>query len=453
MQMDTLTSTDIYDEEFSPDKPLLGSIQGEGTKKVEKPPIPTHRLILMLALNFAMNLVSNAMVTIVIPFEIKNLFPEKPAQTLGIISAMVGIITLFGPFVGIYSDRRMWALGRRRPLIILGTLILVGGLIIMYFGSSAGPLHSVGWLWVIGFYTMQLGYLLANTTFNALIPDLVPSDRTGFASAIYGIYSITGSAFGYLSSGILFPLSKSGVMYIIYAIACFIAALVTVIFAKEQPLLEPPTTRWQDEVKRVVSALKFSNFRLIWLGRIFYNISLAPQAFLQYMISDLTNSKKPVFDLVILALITQACGLVCMLPAGKLADKFGKKPFIYASTFIQVIVNVIFLSSGEIALYWVAGGIFGIGQACYIVVDLALAIDNLPNPEDSAKDMGLWGVTTSIGNVIGLYLFGPILQGVGGTSVEGHYKEIGYVTIYGMGSVFMIIGAVLIAFIKSKSTK
>jgi hypothetical protein len=49
----------------------------------------------------------NATLTIVAPFEIKHLFPEKPAQTLGILSATSSVMMIFGPFLGVSKYSRI----------------------------------------------------------------------------------------------------------------------------------------------------------------------------------------------------------------------------------------------------------------------------------------------------------------------------------------------------------
>ena len=45
---------------------------------------------------------------------------------------------------------------------------------------------------------VQIGFVISNTAFCALIPDLIPTNQNGRASAVYGIYGVIGGATGSL---------------------------------------------------------------------------------------------------------------------------------------------------------------------------------------------------------------------------------------------------------------
>jgi hypothetical protein len=62
--------------------------------------------------------------------------------------------------------------------------------------------------------------------------------------------------------------------------------------------------------------------------------------------------------------------------------------------------------------------------------------------------MGVWGVSGSIGVLLGLYVMGPVLQFVGGTHEKGHYKPIGYIVVFMAGAVAFVLQAIIVKFIK-----
>merc|ERR1711966_503010 len=60
------------------------------------------------------------------------------------------------------------------------------------------------------------------------------------------------------------------------------------------------------------------------------------------------------------------------------------------------------------------GAIFGVSNGAYQAVDLALAVDVLPNKESDARFLGVWGVGAMIGACLGPSMGGALLYGIGG---------------------------------------
>ncbi len=86
----------------------------------------------MLAMNqFGNNIVQNSMVVVVLPVEIERQFPSSPARTLAILVATAAAFTLLTPLIGMYSDRTTNRMGRRRPILIVGTILTALGLFVM----------------------------------------------------------------------------------------------------------------------------------------------------------------------------------------------------------------------------------------------------------------------------------------------------------------------------------
>jgi hypothetical protein len=101
-----------FDSDIDNDtEPLVGVVdpQQDSSK-----PISILRILCIVAFQFGLQLVQNATVVLILPFEIENLFPESPAQTLGVLVASGSALPVLTPTIGLLSDRCTLRWGRRR---------------------------------------------------------------------------------------------------------------------------------------------------------------------------------------------------------------------------------------------------------------------------------------------------------------------------------------------------
>jgi MFS family permease len=118
----------------------------------------------------------------------------------GLIVALIA-----NPFFGLLSDRTPGRFGRRRPYVLIGTVVNVGGLALMAFLPSAlvrdgsGQVLSPAMLaLIVGLMLTQLANNAAAAPFHALLPDLVPEQQRGTASGIMGLAYWLGTIGGSL---------------------------------------------------------------------------------------------------------------------------------------------------------------------------------------------------------------------------------------------------------------
>lgn len=140
--------------------------------------------------------------------------------------------------------------------------------------------------------------------------------------------------------------------------------------------------------------------------------------------------------------------MITSFPAGALSDRWGRKGLVYSSTLILVLVYVFLVINSQVWLLYLVGILFGMGFGMFFSVDFALAIDSLPDPSSSAKEMGLWGVAIQLGILVGLYTSGPLLESVGGTGTEGQYTREGYISVFAFGGLAFVLSCVFIFFIR-----
>src|SRR5262249_5135424 len=172
---------------------------------------------------FAINFHWAALPLLIIPSQVYGLLLRiAPGATLAERSAWVtegrlalatalvsapGLVValLSNPFFGLLSDRTRGRFGRRRPYIVIGTLINVVGLAIMatvpdlFVREGSGTLLAPSlFILIAGLIVVQFGSNAAQAPFHALLPDLVPAEQRGVASGIMGLAFWLGTITGVL---------------------------------------------------------------------------------------------------------------------------------------------------------------------------------------------------------------------------------------------------------------
>ncbi|HLI06142.1 MAG TPA: MFS transporter [Ktedonobacteraceae bacterium] len=184
---------------------------GEGGFPFPRPAVTLARLrwpqilaisIFWLALNFHWSALS----IIILPSQVfKMVGDAKQGEALAFVLVPGAFVSLFAnPLFGLLSDRtRGWLAlwGRRRPYILLGTLVNVGGLIWM---AAARDVISLA----IAYIIVQFSNNAATAPFHALLPDLVPEEQRGFASGVMGLLATIGTIAGVILAGLFIDASK-----------------------------------------------------------------------------------------------------------------------------------------------------------------------------------------------------------------------------------------------------
>ncbi|CAI9096636.1 OLC1v1032829C1 [Oldenlandia corymbosa var. corymbosa] len=195
-------------------------------------------------------------------------------QTLGIQHAFSSFIWLCGPItglvvqpcVGIWSDKCTSKYGRRRPFILVGSLMISFAVILIGFSADIGYLLGdtkehcstfkgtrtrAAIVFILGFWMLDLANNTVQGPARALLADLAGPDQRNSANAIFCGWMAVGNILGF-SSGASgnwhrwFPfllsraccepcgnLKAAFLVAVVFLISC---TLVTLYFAKEIPL-------------------------------------------------------------------------------------------------------------------------------------------------------------------------------------------------------------------------
>ena len=139
-----------------------------------------------------------------------------------------------------------------------------------------------------------------------------------------------------------------------------------------------------------------------------------------------------------MSVISMVVTFLASIISGPISDKLRRRKAIVA-------VSSCILALG-IALPWVFptavgmmcyAGIAGLGNGIYTSVDQALNVDVLPNKNEAGKDLGILNLANTLGQVIA-----PVLVSV-------LVIRAGYVFIFPVAIVMVLIGAAVIMLIRS----
>jgi MFS family permease len=296
------------------------------------------------------------------------------------------------PIFGALSDRTKSRLGRRKLWIAIGCLVMFVGLALMGLGSSLWALGA-GWLLV------QIGANAAMAATNALLPDLVPEQQRGKVSALMGIALSLGLLAGpYITQ---FTTHNSLLMFLAPWALCPIGIALLFSTFKDRPAAPMPPFGKADLIRTFwVSPRKYPDFGWAFLSRFLVFMGVA--YFLTYQFIFLSDQLKldeaaALEGLALSQLLTTVVTIACTLLSGWLSDRIGRrKPVVLAAGLMVAAGLSIIALATTLDQFLIGAAVYGIGQGVYFAVDMALVAAVLPNPDDNAKDLGVFNIASAL---------------------------------------------------------
>ena len=197
-----------------------------------------------------LNIRNTALGSIFMPYLVGIFAPEAIKNTaLGAMrSAGLVIAMLVQPAAGLLSDRSTSRFGRRRPYILVGALFDC-----LFLAAIA--LSWNYWALLIAVLLIQFSSNISHGPLQGLIPDLVPEDQRGRASAIKAIMELLPLILVGLTIAKIVGAGHLNLAIFVTGISLLVVTLITIIFVKETPLQEKPTTPFWPPMVRVLGML------------------------------------------------------------------------------------------------------------------------------------------------------------------------------------------------------
>ena len=412
--------------------------------------LPFLRLLVISLLGFGLTFSSNVQDPPLMTFKVRQLAPDLPNTTLGILG-FVGLLVamVVQPVVGVFSDRARSRLGRRLPFIIWGYVLIAVSLFLL---ASAPAL----WVLLLGVILIQFSSNILQGPWQALIPDLVPQEQRGTASSLKAVMDILATVTAGAVAGILLGTAGQklwGQNAVFAAAAAPVAVFVvfvvlTSLWAREQPgaVHAEVAARSTGEALRNAFTVDFHKTPVFgwWFANriLFWGAFIAINTFLiNYLVDVIHMSQAEAQGFYgTLKVILGAALIVLALLSGWLSDRFGRKPLMLVAGLVAFSGALLLLFVREKPLLILAGAVVGMGIGIFLTASWALATDIVPRKE-AARYLGIANIATCIGSglarLLGGVLIDPLNRALGSSST-------GYVLLFSLAVLCFLVSALVI---------
>lgn len=396
--------------------------------------VTTYALAYM---SVALMLIAPLLVTLAL--KIRSLVgAEQAPASLALVTGVGGLLTVFAaPVFGRLSDRTSSAYGMRRPWMLGGLACGVLGIAVV--ATAPNVLTVLG-----GWCLAQLAFNALQSALVAVLPDQVPLAQRGTVSGVLGITVPVAAVLGTFLVQLF-----EGSQVAMFLAPCAIGAVLVVLFAAtldDRRLALPDAGRWS--LRDLVAAFRVHprrdpDFAWAFAGRFLFICAFAflttYQAF--YLLEQVGSSEADVPRQIFLATSVQSAVLVvASLVGGRLSDRTGRrKVFVAAASLTYGAALFVVAASDTFTGFLVGMAISGLGFGTYMAVDLALVADVLPDPADSARDLGLFNIANALPYALAPAV-APAILAASGDSYGVLYAVAGTCAVLAAAAVLPIRG-------------
>ena len=393
---------------------------------------------------FGSNFLWIPLTTVLIQSQIDSVVPKGQQNTaIGVTLGAGGILAMaVPPLVGAWSDRIHSRYGRRRPIMVFGSLLTIPGLVILMLASNYPEV-------LIGYVIVQFFFNGAGAAYAGIIPDVVPAQEVGKASGFLATMTQLGIGAGL---GVTGALNGARVSYAIMG-AVALASLIPTVWAAqgegETPVPPQPKRPFGETVAEFFRPLHEGDFAWVVFTR--FMISSGITAVLYFLLNFFRDVVLPPHSNASgftsnWLLVVVATAIPFGFFGGQISDRIHRrKIFVYISGAAQASVALVFIAfyPTAVPLVFALGVAYGVGYGMYFAVDWALACDTLPDPKASAKDMGLFHIALTLPQAIIPFFGGPLIDALNGPHGNGGYR-----IVFSSAVLFLFLGTVLVSRIK-----
>ncbi|MBA7480462.1 MAG: MFS transporter [Dehalococcoidia bacterium] len=398
---------------------------------------------------FALAALWSSLHSIVLPLRLLDMVAEAEKNTyLGLLTfAGLFLAMIVQPIAGAISDRSGFKWGRRRPYILIGSLI---GILLL---PGIGLFQSYIALFII-YCLLQMTSNVAQGTYQAFIPDLVPQDRKGLASGVKSLLEIIGGIaivrlIGYFM-GKYVP--GEGVIWLWLVLGVLAAVLLGAMLATIVMVKEPPGRKNEEQLSVwktlsrsfKVDVRKDRDFIVFLVSRLLIFMALATiQTFTLFYLRDVIGLVNPATATADLLIAVGVGMLLAVYPAGRLSDRIGRRPVVISSGLVGAGGILVIFFSTSYGVVIAGGAIIGTATGAFMSSNWALATDLVPGGEE-ARYLGLTNMATAGGAALAR-LIGPVID-----YFNRYGAGLGYQVMLGACFVYFMVGSLLLLKIRGR---
>jgi MFS family permease len=394
---------------------------------------------------FGSNFLWIPLTTVLIQSQVDAVVPKGSQNSaIGFAIGIGGFLAMtVPPLVGAWSDRLNTRFGRRRPIMVAGTLLTIPGLILL---MTAGNYPQI----VVGYVIVQFFFNGAGAAYAGIIPDVVPAQQFGKASGFLATMTQLGIGGGL---GVTSLMGSSRVIYVVFMVVILLTLVPTIWAARNEglaPIAPHPRRSTGDAIREFLRPLHEGDFAWVVFTRLMISAGITAvlynlhNFFRDVVLTPGTNPDSFTSNWLLVVVVT---ALPFGFFGGLLSDRWHRrKAFVYLSGGAQAFVAIVFIAfyPTAIPLVFALGIAYGVGYGLYFAVDWALACDTLPDKSQSAKDMGLFHIALTMPQAIIPFFGGPLIDYLNGAHGNGGYR-----IVFSSAVVFLFVGTVLVSRIKS----
>ncbi|MBA7563242.1 hypothetical protein ES708_04897 [subsurface metagenome] len=399
---------------------------------------------------FALAALWSSLHTFIIQVRLLDFVAEAQKNTyLGLLIG-TGLILAMAvqPIAGAISDRSGFRWGRRRPYILLGTILAMLFIPGIGFGGSFVALFTM-------YCLLQISCNTAQGPYQAFIPDLVPNEKRGLASGVKTLFELVG---GIALLRLIGPFmdnytTDKGVSWLwlslgVLAIVLLGTMVATVVTVKERPGAGGPKLPFLPTLYRSFKIDVKANRDFIWflVSRLFILMAFsALQKFALYFLMDVVGITSPAAVTADLLIVVGVCMVAAVYPAGRLSDKVGRKPIVVSSGLLGALGIMLLFFSPSYGYIMLCGALLGFSFGAFMSANWALATDLLPKGEE-AQYLGLTNLATAGGSALTLFIIGPMID-----FFNAYDPGLGYKAMFLVCFIFLVVGSLLVLKIKRQA--
>lgn len=361
-----------------------------------------------------------------------------PESASGYIMAADNVLALFLlPLFGGFSDKCKSKIGRRRPFIIVGTLLAVAlmiGLPVIDNSYYAAPSSNKIILFIVLLAFILIAMGIYRSPAVALMPDVTPKPLRSKANAVINLMGAVGGIIYLILTMVLYPASKTENLEHVDYLPLFIIvggimllALFILIFFVNEPKLSKEQAEYEEahpeeNLTEKVSETKSVMPKAVKRSLAFMLVSIALW-FIGYngITTWFTTYAKEVWNMDIglastCLTVATAGAIVSYIPIGALASKFGRKDTIrvgallLATCFAGGFVYTLFFNRFSPVLFLLFA-LVGVAWAAINVNSLPMVVEMCAGA-DVGKFTGLYYTFSMSAQIVTPVVAGYLIENI-----------------------------------------
>jgi MFS family permease len=359
-----------------------------------------------------------ALMTIAVPAATLRLAPANHVFVLAVLASIAALATMIVPPLGGWlSDALRRRGGSRRSFVAAGIVIDVAALIALSYAQSLTS-------FAISLVLASIGTNLALCAYQAMLPESVPREQWGAVSGVRGATTLAGTVLGF---GIAGAMPDPRLTFL--AAAAFMALGGLTLLGIGEGVYDGEE---QAQVR------DWHDFLVVFAARmlVFFGLIML-QTFVLFFFRDVQKVGNPSAGTAIYAFSTIVGAVASSLYLGLLSDRLPRKIITSLSGACMAAATIGFALAPELKWMLLFAVLFGIGFGGVISSGWALAMDAIPKLRDVARDLGLWGIATTLPNVVAPLIGGWLIGMFHGT-------RAGYQAVFGLSGFSFALASLVV---------